>query len=160
AGPTGATGTAGPQGIPGPAGPSGQGVPAGGVTGAVLTKLSATDYDTSWQTPAAAGSFPLRRPADSRSAPDYALAPQPNTGLYQPAIGQIGLAVGGTAIARASSTSFAVGGTPSTTTLDVTGTFHATGNTSLGGTLGVSGATTASGLLTAQAGVSVTGGAI
>jgi hypothetical protein len=31
---------------------SGQGVPTGGTTGQVLTKNSATDYDTSWATPA------------------------------------------------------------------------------------------------------------
>lgn len=71
-GPTGATGPQGPQGIqgltgpqglqgdPGPAGatgatgpqgPAGQGVPAGGTTGQVLAKTSATDYATQWVDP-------------------------------------------------------------------------------------------------------------
>lgn len=52
-GPAGIPGTAGPQGIPGPAGP---GVPTGGTTGQVLTKISATDFATSWQNTAV--SFP------------------------------------------------------------------------------------------------------
>lgn len=51
-GPTGPTGAAGPT---GPAGAAGQGVPVGGTTGQVLTKKSATDYDTDWETPAAGG---------------------------------------------------------------------------------------------------------
>ena len=57
----GLTGNTGPQGIQGltgdtgPQGPAGQGVPVGGATGQVLTKLSATNYDTSWQTPSAGG---------------------------------------------------------------------------------------------------------
>jgi hypothetical protein len=58
AGATGATGPAGPTGDTGPAGatgPAGVGVPAGGSTGQVLTKLSATDFDDAWQTPAASG---------------------------------------------------------------------------------------------------------
>src|SRR5215471_7228195 len=38
----------GPAGPPGAAGPPGQGVPTGGATGTVLTKNSATDYDTKW----------------------------------------------------------------------------------------------------------------
>jgi hypothetical protein len=42
----GQTGATGPQ---GPKGETGEGVPAGGTTGQVLTKNSATDYDTSWQ---------------------------------------------------------------------------------------------------------------
>jgi hypothetical protein len=39
----------------GPAGPAGQGVPAGGAAGQRLTKNSATNYDTGWQTVAAPG---------------------------------------------------------------------------------------------------------
>ena len=38
----------------GPAGPTGAGVPTGGTTNQVLAKLSATNYDTAWVTPAAA----------------------------------------------------------------------------------------------------------
>ena len=65
AGPQGATGPQGPagpagvdgaDGATGPQGPAGQGVPAGGTTGQVLAKSSATDYDTQWVTPAAGGS--------------------------------------------------------------------------------------------------------
>jgi len=63
-GPKGDTGDPGAQGIQGPAGtagatgaqgPAGPGVPAGGTTSQVLTKTSATDYATAWQTPAAGG---------------------------------------------------------------------------------------------------------
>jgi len=39
----------------GPQGPAGQGVPTGGTTGQVLTKSSATNYDTAWATPATPG---------------------------------------------------------------------------------------------------------
>lgn len=57
----GATGAQGPQGIQGPAGakgatgatgPAGPGVVAGGTAGQVLTKKSATDYDTEWRSSA------------------------------------------------------------------------------------------------------------
>jgi len=44
-GPTGNTGSQGTQGIQGPTGP---GVAAGGATGTILTKASATDYATQW----------------------------------------------------------------------------------------------------------------
>jgi hypothetical protein len=60
-GPPGATGPQGPQGNPGatgatgPTGPAGQGVPTGGTTGQVLTKNSATNYDTSWLAPTGGG---------------------------------------------------------------------------------------------------------
>jgi hypothetical protein len=53
-GPTGATGATGTQGPAGPTGatgatgPAGPGVVAGGTTGQVLQKKSATDYDTAW----------------------------------------------------------------------------------------------------------------
>jgi hypothetical protein len=53
-GPTGATGSQGPQGDPGAQGPTGPGVAAGGTTGQVLTKTSATDYATNWATPSSA----------------------------------------------------------------------------------------------------------
>src|SRR5215510_12172430 len=53
-------GTPGPQGPPGPAGPAGQGVPAGGTAGQVLQKASATDYDTTWATPAAGAALAYR----------------------------------------------------------------------------------------------------
>jgi hypothetical protein len=51
-GPQGPPGTAG---APGAAGAAGQGVPTGGTTGQVLQKVSATNYDTAWATPAAGG---------------------------------------------------------------------------------------------------------
>ena len=44
----------GPQGATGPAG---EGVPTGGSIGQVLTKLSATDYDTDWLSPGAASNL-------------------------------------------------------------------------------------------------------
>ena len=65
-GPTGSTGSQGPKGDTGNTGPTGsqgpagQGVPTGGTTGQVLTKTSATDYATNWQTPAATASYPNR----------------------------------------------------------------------------------------------------
>jgi hypothetical protein len=48
-------GPTGPQGPPGATGPAGPGIPTGGTTGQVLTKTSATDYATNWQTPTAGG---------------------------------------------------------------------------------------------------------
>lgn len=45
----------GPQGDPGAPGAVGQGVPTGGAQGQVLTKASATDYDTQWTDPAGGG---------------------------------------------------------------------------------------------------------
>ena len=51
AGPTGNTGSQGPAGATGPTGntgPAGPGVPAGGTAGQVLSKVNATDYNTSW----------------------------------------------------------------------------------------------------------------
>ena len=50
-GPTGLTGPTGDTGLTGPTGPTGAtgvGVAAGGTTGQVLAKASATDYDTTW----------------------------------------------------------------------------------------------------------------
>lgn len=49
-GTTGATGSQGPTGATGSTGPAGPGVAAGGTTGQVLTKTSATDYATTWST--------------------------------------------------------------------------------------------------------------
>lgn len=49
-GPTGPTGAAGATGSTGATGATGPGVAAGGSTGAVLTKNSGTDYDTTWVT--------------------------------------------------------------------------------------------------------------
>lgn len=43
------------KGTPGAPGAPGQGVPTGGTTGQVLTKNSATDYDTGWATPSGGG---------------------------------------------------------------------------------------------------------
>ena len=60
-GPQGAQGIKGDTGDPGPQGPAGtngtngSGVPAGGTTGQVLTKNSATDADVSWVNPASSG---------------------------------------------------------------------------------------------------------
>jgi len=59
-GPQGPKGDTGAQGLQGPAGtngtngaqgPAGPGVPVGGTTSQVLTKTSATDFATAWQTP-------------------------------------------------------------------------------------------------------------
>lgn len=47
-GDTGAQGTAGTAGATGPTGPTGPGVAAGGATGRILAKKTATDYDTEW----------------------------------------------------------------------------------------------------------------
>lgn len=47
-GPKGEQGDKGGTGDTGPQGPAGEGVPAGGTTGQVLAKKSATDYDTEW----------------------------------------------------------------------------------------------------------------
>lgn len=51
----GPAGPAGPGGPPGLKGDPGAGVPAGGLTGEVLTKLSADDYATAWQPTPATG---------------------------------------------------------------------------------------------------------
>ena len=54
-GPTGPAGPQGPAGTNGAAGPPGPGVAAGGTTGQVLAKNSATNYDTGWIDPPAGG---------------------------------------------------------------------------------------------------------
>lgn len=61
AGPTGSTGSTGATGSTGPAGP---GVAAGGTTGQILTKKTATDYDTIWQSAAAATAIGATAPAN------------------------------------------------------------------------------------------------
>jgi hypothetical protein len=48
---TGPVGPQGPPGATGPAGAAGPGVATGGTTGQVLTKNTATNYDTGWTTP-------------------------------------------------------------------------------------------------------------
>jgi hypothetical protein len=58
-GPKGDPGTAGAQGPAGSTGATGPGVAAGGTTGQVLTKTSATDYATNWQTPSGGGGAPV-----------------------------------------------------------------------------------------------------
>lgn len=47
-GPTGATGVTGPTGPTGSTGPTGPGVASGGTAGQILSKNSATNYDTTW----------------------------------------------------------------------------------------------------------------
>lgn len=65
-GPAGADGATGPQGpagadgAPGADGADGVGVPPGGSTGQVLSKASATDYDTEWVTAGTGGGFVAR----------------------------------------------------------------------------------------------------
>jgi hypothetical protein len=50
AGPQGPTGPVGPRGSYGPVGPAGPGVPIGGTAGQILSKVSNTNFDTSWTT--------------------------------------------------------------------------------------------------------------
>lgn len=65
-------------------GPKGQGVPVGGAAGQVLTKDTATDYDTSWQNPAGGGGglayndFSATAPVAYDSSGNYSI-PQANT---------------------------------------------------------------------------------
>jgi hypothetical protein len=54
------TGATGPPGPPGATGPAGPGVATGGTTGQVLTKNSATNYDTGWTTPLSQASADAR----------------------------------------------------------------------------------------------------
>ena len=62
-GPKGDTGATGPQGqigndgATGPPGTNGQGVPVGGTTGQVLSKVSATNFDTQWSAPSGGASW-------------------------------------------------------------------------------------------------------
>jgi hypothetical protein len=56
AGSTGAQGPQGPAGSTGPQGPAGPGVPVGGTASQVLSKVDATDYNTTWTTITGGGS--------------------------------------------------------------------------------------------------------
>ncbi|HYW88806.1 MAG TPA: carbohydrate-binding protein [Chloroflexota bacterium] len=100
-GPTGATGSQGPTGA------TGQGVPTGGATGTVLTKNSATNFDTIWL-PAGSPTFPLRGPADTVSAPNFSFLASTSTGVYSPAANQVGLAANGVAALTATATGLTV----------------------------------------------------
>jgi len=64
-GDTGATGATGVQGPPGATGATGPGVATGGSVGQVLTKTSATDYATGWQTPVLAAHHTTHEPGGS-----------------------------------------------------------------------------------------------
>lgn len=59
-GPKGDTGEKGEKGDAGPQGSTGEGVPVGGTEGQVLTKNSATDFDTAWKTLESGGSSLVR----------------------------------------------------------------------------------------------------
>lgn len=52
-GPAGSTGATGATGPTGPTGATGAGVPTGGTANQVLTKIDSTNFNTSWQSPAA-----------------------------------------------------------------------------------------------------------
>lgn len=58
--------------LQGPPGPPGPGVPPGGTTGQTLTKLSDSDYDTGWRTPAGGGSGGGTVQSVNRVLPDNA----------------------------------------------------------------------------------------
>lgn len=72
-GPAGLDGANGTNGVNGTNGAPGVGVPVGGTTGQVLTKNSATDYDTGWATPATGG-----------GGTGGASAPTPSSGMWYP----------------------------------------------------------------------------
>lgn len=65
-GPTGATGPTGSTGLTGSTGATGPGVATGGTTGQVLAKSSATDFATTWTTPA-----PIRRLLNAQIGTTY-----------------------------------------------------------------------------------------
>lgn len=67
-GPQGAQGVKGDTGAQGPQGTAGTGVPAAGAVGQVLTKKSATDYDTQWATAASGGGFNFVQPTANYTA--------------------------------------------------------------------------------------------
>lgn len=58
--------------LQGPPGPPGAGVPPGGTAGQTLTKLSDSDYDTGWRTPAGGGSGGGTVQSVNRVLPDNA----------------------------------------------------------------------------------------
>jgi hypothetical protein len=76
-GPAGAQGPAGPAGATGATGaqgPAGQGVPVGGSTGQVLSKVSGTDYDTTWSTVSGGGGAPAAHAASHQDGGSDELA--------------------------------------------------------------------------------------
>jgi hypothetical protein len=73
-GATGATGPAGATGATGAQGPAGQGVPVGGSTGQVLSKVSGTDYDTTWSTVSGGGGAPAAHAASHQDGGSDELA--------------------------------------------------------------------------------------
>src|SRR5262245_51617450 len=76
-------GPPGPQGPAGPAGPAGVGVPAGGTTGQVLEKQSATNYDTVWATISAGGRVTIQpTPPASPGVGDLWWRNDPDGALY------------------------------------------------------------------------------
>jgi len=95
AGPKGDTGAQGPQGVKGDTGTAGtngtngQGVPTGGAAGQVLSKVSATDFNIAWTTPASGGGTANGLPTGGTtnqiltktSAADYAASWQTKTFL-------------------------------------------------------------------------------
>lgn len=76
AGQNGAEGPTGPEGPAGPQGEPGQGVPSGGTAGQILSKKSATNYDTQWINPPETGvtSFRGRTGAVSPASGDYSVS--------------------------------------------------------------------------------------
>lgn len=98
----GAQGIQGPEGPQGQTGANGQGVPAGGTTGQVLSKVSATNFDTQWSTPSGGASWggitgTLSSQTDLQSALDgksqtshnhdsnYSPVGHNHAGVYEPA---------------------------------------------------------------------------
>lgn len=95
-GPAGATGAQGPAGATGSQGPPGQGVPTGGTAGQVLTKVDATNYNATWQTPSGGAlSWPLLAPDSSSSAPQYSFNSNSGTGIFSNGGITVGMAAGG-----------------------------------------------------------------
>jgi len=137
-GATGATGATGPQGETGPAGADGAdgvGVPAGGTTGQVLAKASATDYATEWVDQSGGGGSPGGSDTQVQFNDGGAFG------------GDAGLAFNKT------SGSLTVGGKTVTTTApvaDLTQTWNASGTTFTGFNLNVTDTASAAGSLLAD----------
>lgn len=74
AGAQGPAGAAGATGATGATGPAGQGVPVGGSTGQVLSKVSGTDYDTTWSTVSGGGGAPAAHAASHQDGGSDELA--------------------------------------------------------------------------------------